>query len=234
MAKNIYENILEAVVQLQQKATGYGDYASDPNAAIDVSKIPLLTNNYIYISHMDDGFKYWRLPTEPDSISDQMGSTFQATSALGRSAPIYTYSGSGPRSVQVTLNIHRDMMDDINMGNVTPTFRDGEDYIDSLIRALQAIALPRYTEQNNIVEPPIVAVRFGNEIFIRGIVDSGINVQYTKPILNNDKYAQVQVSFDIKEIDPYDAPTVFKNGSFRGLVATMRKGMGFGEPDREV
>jgi hypothetical protein len=133
------------------------------------------------------------------------------------------------------------MMDDINMGNISPYktkivdgkeekdyfFKTGDDYIDSLIRALQAISVPKYTEANNIVEPPIVAVRFGNEIFIRGIVDSGVNVQYSKPILSNDKYAQVQLSFNIKEIDPYDAPTIFKNGSFRGLVATMRTGMGF-------
>lgn len=234
MANNIYENILEAVTQLHQKATGYGDYASDPAAVVDVSKIPLLTNNYIYISHLDDGYKYWRLPTEPDSISDSMGSTFQATSALGRSAPIYTYSGSGPRDVQITLNMHRDMMDDINVGNVSPTFKSGDDYVDSLIKALQSISLPRYTEKGNIVEPPIVAVRFGNEIFVRGIVDTGINVTYAKPILDNDKYAQVTVSFNIKEIDPYDAPTVFKQGSFRGLVATMKKGMGFAEADVEV
>jgi hypothetical protein len=206
---------------------GYGDYASDPNAFLDVASIPLLTNNYIYISHMDDGFKYWRLPTEPETLADQMPSTFQATSALGRSAPIFTYSGSGPRTVQIALDIHRDMMDDINMGNVSPTFATGDDYIDSLVKALQAISLPRYTEKNNIVEPPIVAVRFGNEVFVRGIVDSGVSVSYQRPILSNDKYARVSVSFDIKEIDPYDAPTMFKNGSFRGLVATMKKGMGF-------
>jgi hypothetical protein len=133
------------------------------------------------------------------------------------------------------------MMDDINMGNVSPYktkmvngkkekdyfFKDGEDYIDALIKALQSISLPKYTAANNVVEPPIVAVRFGNEIFVRGIVNSSIGVTYSKPILSNDKYAQVQVSFTISEIDPYDAPTVFKNGSFRGLVATMRKGMGF-------
>jgi hypothetical protein len=176
---------------------------------------------------MDEGFKYWRLPTEPDTINDQMQSTFQATSALGRSAPVYTYSGSGPRNVQVSFKIHRDMMDDINEGNFSPTFVDGDDYIDSLIRALQSIALPRYTEKNNVVEPPIVAVRFGNEVFIRGIVDSGISTAFDRPILANDKYAQVTISFDIKEIDPYDAPTVFRNGSFRGLVATMKQGMGF-------
>jgi hypothetical protein len=118
-------------------------------------------------------------------------------------------------------------MDDINMGNLTPTFATGDDYIDSLVKALQAISLPRYTEKNNIVEPPIVAVRFGNEVFVRGIVDSGVSVSYQRPILSNDKYARVSISFDIKEIDPYDAPAMFKNGSFRGLVATMKKGMGF-------
>jgi hypothetical protein len=62
----------------------------------------LLTNNYIYISHMDEGFKYWRLPTEPDTINDQMQSTFQATSALGRSAPVYTYGQNGVPAISDT------------------------------------------------------------------------------------------------------------------------------------
>lgn len=208
----------------------HGDSASNTNLPKNLGQ--LLTNNYIYISHMDDDYKYWRLPTEPDSVSDSMTSTFNQTSALGRSAPIFTYSGSGPRSVTITLNLHRDMMADINMGNVSPTFLEGEDYIDSLVRALQSISLPKYTTQNNVVEPPIVAVRFGNEIFIRGVVDTAIAITYTKPILNNDKYARVDISFSISEIDPYDAPTVFKNGSFRGLVATMKEGMGFEVEDK--
>ena len=208
----------------------HGDSASNTNLPKNLGQ--LLTNNYIYISHMDDDYKYWRLPTEPDSVSDSMTSTFNQTSALGRSAPIFTYSGSGPRSVTITLNLHRDMMDDINMGNVSPTFLEGEDYVDSLVRALQSISLPKYTTQNNVVEPPIVAVRFGNEIFIRGVVDTAIAITYTKPILNNDKYARVDISFSISEIDPYDAPTVFKNGSFRGLVATMKEGMGFEVEDK--
>lgn len=196
---------------------------------MSIAQGELLTNNYIYISHMEEGYKYWRLPTEPDSITDTFPSTYTQTTALGRSAPVFTYSSSGPRSIQLTFNFHRDMMDDINIGNLTPTLAEGEDYIDSLIKALQAIALPKYTAQNNVVEPPIVAVRFGDEIFIRGIVDSGVNVTYEKPILSNNRYARVTVAFTVYEIDPYDAPTVFKNGSFRGVVATMKKGMGFGE-----
>ena len=182
--------------------------------------------------------------------------------------------------MQITLNLHRDMMDDINMANITPWFvqkisykseeetdtnfitsddgtiqagipknesqsgeeettvktayvvfpgftqDESEDYTDALIRALQSIALPHYSSYNNTVEPPIVAVRFGDEIFIRGVVDSDVSVTYEKPILSNNKYARVTVSFSISEIDPYDAQSVFKNGSFRGVVATMKNGMG--------
>ena len=47
---------------------------------------------------------------------------------------------------------------------------------------------------------------------------------YTKPILSNDKYAQIDLSIDISEVDPYDATTVFKNGSYRGEVKTLRDG----------
>jgi hypothetical protein len=252
-----------------------------PNLTWDRKLGDLLTNNYIYISHLGEGYQYWRLPTEPDSITDQMPSAFSQTTALGRSAPVFTYTGSGPRDVQITLNLHRDIMDDINMANITPwfvqqiTYKTGEqqntnvgvtdengewkagiplnepqsgststetktatvmfpgfvqdeseDYTDSLIRALQAIALPHYSDTNNVVEPPIVAVRFGDEIFIRGVVASGVTVTYEKPILNNNRYAKVTVVFTISEIDPYDAQTVFKNGSFRGVVATMKSGMG--------
>ena len=213
--------------------TGAGQSVIDPASQLsgNLFQGQLLTNNYIYISHMEEGYKYWRLPTDPDSITDSAGSTFASTNALGRSAPIFTYSNSGPRVVQVSLALHRDMMDDINIGNMSPEFREGEDYIDALIRALQAIALPKYTSKNNVVEPPIGAIRFGNEIFIRGIVDGSISITYQKPILDNDKYAQVNIGFQISEIDPYDAPTVFKNGSFRGLVATMKSGMGFNETD---
>ena len=66
----------------------------------------LLPDNYLYISHLDEKLKFWRLPCTPETISDSMASTFNETSALGRSAPVFTYSKSGPRSVQVGLNIY--------------------------------------------------------------------------------------------------------------------------------
>lgn len=184
----------------------------------------ILPDCYIYISHLDEEFKYWQLPGYPDEVTDDMQSTFSPTTALGRSAPVYTFSNSGPRTVQIRLNFHRDMFEEMPT-NVMP--RDGEDKAESFIHALQAIAVPKYNLSNKAIEPPLVAVRLGREVFIKGVVTSGISVTYGKPILVNEKYATMQIGFTISEVDPYDASTVFQNGSFRGLTATLKQGMNF-------
>ena len=184
----------------------------------------ILPDCYLYISHLDEEFKYWQLPGYPDEVTDQMSSSFQENTALGRSAPVYTFSSAGPRSIQISLNFHRDMFEEMP-SNVVP--RDGEDKAESFIHALQAIAVPKYNLSNKAIEPPLVAIRLGREVFIKGIVNSGISITYGKPILVNEKYATMKVSFTVSEVDPYDATTIFKNGSFRGLTATLRKGMHF-------
>ena len=186
----------------------------------------ILPDCYLYISHLDlpEEAKYWQLPGYPDEVTDNMPSEFATSTALGRSAPVYTFSNAGPRSIQLSLSFHRDMFEEMPT-NVTP--RDDEDKAESFIHALQAIAVPKYNLSNKAIEPPLVAVRLGREVFIKGVVTSGINVTFGKPILVNEKYATMKVSFTISEVDPYDASTVFQNGSFRGLTATMRQGMHF-------
>lgn len=184
----------------------------------------ILPDCYIYISHLDEDAQYWQLPGYPEGVSDSMESTFGVNTALGRSAPVYTFSKAGPRTVQISLNFHRDMFEDMP-SNVVP--REGEDRAESFIHAMQSIAVPKYNLSNKAVEPPLVALRLGREIFIKGVVTSGISVTYDKPILTNEKYAVLKISFSISEVDPYDATTVFKNGSFRGMVATLRQGLHF-------
>lgn len=184
----------------------------------------ILPDCYLYISHLDEEFKYWQLPGYPDEVTDQMNSTFSDNTALGRSAPVYTFSNAGPRTINISLNFHRDMFEEMP-SNVIP--RDGEDRAESFIHALQAIAVPKYNLSNKAIEPPLVAVRLGREVFIKGIVSGGVRVTYGKPILVNEKYATMKVDFTISEVDPYDATTVFQNGSFRGLTATLRQGMNF-------
>jgi hypothetical protein len=185
----------------------------------------VLEDNYIYISHLDEKFQFWKLPTWPDTVSDTMQSNFSSTSALGRTAPVYTFSNSGPRTVQIAIPLHRDIMDEVNIGVSNVFLGEGEDYVDNLLKALQAIALPKYNLQNKAIEPPIVAIRLGNEIFIKGVVTSSIGITYSKPILSNGKYARVDLSLMISEVDPYDATSVFKNGGFRGVVQGLKKGM---------
>ena len=199
----------------------------------------ILPDCYLYISHLDEDFQYWMLPGYPDEVTDQMASNFQTTTALGRSAPVYTFSNSGPRSIQIRLHFNRDLFEELNNylwhnGIKATTFnsgegsaKDGDDLAESFIHALQAIAVPKYNLSNKAIEPPLVGLRLGREVFIKGVVTSGVSVTYGKPILSNEKYAIIKISFTISEVDPYDATTVFKNGSFRGLTATMREGMNF-------
>lgn len=186
-----------------------------------------LPDCYIYISHLDGiAPQYWRLPQYPDEVTDQMQSNFSEVNTLGRSAPVYTFSNAGPRTVQFNLEFHRDMIDDANIGYSNVALSDGEDYSDNLIAALQAIAVPKYNLTNKVIEPPLVAIRLGRQVFIKGVVTSSISVSYKKPILVNEKYAVVGIGFTVAEVDPYDASSVYANGSFRGLVSTMRGGMG--------
>jgi hypothetical protein len=123
------------------------------------------------------------------------------------------------------------MFEDINQSNrdlfADNRFDNGDDLAQNFIHALQAIAVPKYNLSNKAIEPPLVAIRLGREVFIKGIVSGGISVTYGKPILVDEKYATMKIDFTITEVDPYDATTVFKNGSFRGMVATLRDGMHF-------
>ena len=183
-----------------------------------------LIDNYIYLYHTDE----WLLiPEYPDEVYDSMSSTFSRTDALARTSPVFAYSYSGPRTVQVSLNLHRDMVEDLNLNksNLKVNFVDNEDYVDTLIKRLQSISLPNYNVSNKSVVPPMVALRLGNEIFIKGIVNGSISVRYVKPILDNNKYAQVNITFEITEVEPYDADSVSNLGSFRGITQQFKNGI---------
>lgn len=180
--------------------------------------------NYIYLYHTD---KFIIIPEYPESVTDNMTSTFNIINALSRSAPMFTYEHSGPRTITFNLDLHRDMVNDLNIkaGNVnlkSNVVDQTDDYVDVLIKELQSIALPRYNSQNSMVVPPRVAVRIGEEIFITGVVNSTISVAYSKPILNNGKYAKATIQFTVYEYDPYDAVSVAQLGSFRGITSANR------------
>lgn len=190
--------------------------------------------NYIYFYHLDE---FCVLPLYPESISDSMASKFSETNALSRSAPVFSYINSGPRQVSITLKLHRDLMNDLNkdVSNIKKNVVDfsKDDYVDTLIKYLQAISLPRYENYasgSKSVIPPMVAIRFGNDIFIKGVVNTSVTVTYSKPIMVDNRYAQAEIGFTVWEVDPYDADYVAgkydngEGGSFRGLFDSRFKG----------
>ena len=182
-----------------------------------------LIDNYIYLFHVD---KFILLPTYPESVQDTMPAIYSQTTPLSRSAPIFSYSHSGPRTIDVSLNLHRDMMQQLNYGvsNINLNGVDvGDDYVDVLVKQIQAVAVPSYDIGAKMVNPPLVALRFGNDIFIKGVVDGGLTVTYSGPIGTDNKYKQIQLAFRISEVDPYDAQTVMQQGSFRGINKTLER-----------
>lgn len=179
-------------------------------------------DNYIYLYHLD---QFVVLPAPPERVSDTLLSTFNTTNILMRTAPIFSYSNSGPRTVSVNISLRRDMFDDINAGVSDLKVEVGDDYADTIIKCLQASALPKYALQSKMVDPPMVAVRFGNDIFIKGVVNGGVTVTYDLPMLSNGKYATVDIQFTVSEVDPYDAETVASVGSLRGLSRTLERSL---------
>lgn len=191
-----------------------------------------LPDAYIYFYHTDE---YFIIPQFPNTLNDNMDSNFSSQNALSRTAPVFSYNNSGPRTVQVSLELHRDMMNNvntagskvkINIGNDVITTPD-DDYVDILIKKLQAAALPRYDDSSKLVDPPRIAIRFADTVFIKGVVASGgVSIAYDLPLLANNKYAKITISFVVSETQPYDAESVSALGSFRGLTSGLKSKMG--------
>ncbi len=181
-----------------------------------------MIENYIYLYHIG---QYIILPSYADSVTDSQPVSFSTTTPLSRSAPIYSYANSGPRSIQVAFDLHRDLMMQINkeLNHIEGVTLDN-DYVDLFIKYIQAATLPAYEVANKMVNPPIVALRLGNDIFIKGVITGSLGITYNYPILSDGRYAKVAINFSISEIDPYDANTVIRTGSFRNVSTTLDRG----------
>lgn len=181
-----------------------------------------MIENYIYLYHID---RYIILPSFVDSVNDTQNVTFVPSTPLSRSAPIQSYSNSGPRTVQVHFNLHRELMYQINkdLNSIPDTAPPGVDYVDLFIKYIQAAVLPEYKAAEKMVNPPVVALRLGNDIFIKGVIAGNVGLTYNYPILDDGRYALVDITFGIVEIDPYDARTVMTTGSYRNVSTNLER-----------
>lgn len=168
--------------------------------------------NYIYLYHTD---KLLIIPTYPENMNDSTNITYGTTTPLGRTAPIYSYTNSGPRTINFQFKLHRDMMWQANYGVSNVILEDDDDYVDEFIKQIQAAALPVYAASQKMVDPPLVAVRISNDVYIKGVISGSVGIDYQLPIDRNDKYAVVGINFGVNEVDPYDAEIVQRVGSYR-------------------
>jgi len=188
---------------------------------------------YIYLHHVK---KYIILPSYAEAASDGIQVSFTPSTPLMRTAPIYSYQNSGPRTLSVTLELHRDMINELNVNNEsdmketenvynvnTKTNQVYNDYVDKAAKWIQAAALPTYSASSKMVNPPMVSLKLGNDIFIKGVVQGSVNVSYGLPILANGKYARVTIQFSVTEVVPYDADTVMQVGSYRGMSSDLTR-----------
>lgn len=182
-----------------------------------MSKVGHLIENYIYFYHLD---KFCVIPQYPEQLGETNNVNFEQTNILGRSAPIFTYSHSGPRHLTINLHLHRDMMQDRNLTPNSFGVEDGDDIIQALIDCLECSCLPKYTDATKMIDPPIVAIRFGKNFFIKGVVVGGVQKTHSGPIID-DKYAECAISFTVGEYDPYDAISVSESGAYRGLDSNL-------------
>lgn len=179
-------------------------------------RIYLPIDNYIYLYHLN---ALVILPGYPDVVTDSTSVGFAQSTSLGRSAPIYSYTGSGPRTMQIGLNIHREALNLMNYtysnSELKQYFKPEDDYTDVIIRLLQAAALPVYAASEKMVDPPMVACRFGNDIYIKGVITGAVGIDYSPPILKNEKLAKIAINFNVSEVDAYDAEMIANIGSYR-------------------
>lgn len=182
-----------------------------------------LIDNYMYLFHTGE---WVLLPQYPDSIADNMGSNFAQENPLSRTAPVFSYINSGPRTVQVDLNLHRDMLKEVNLaGASNMKIEVGDDYIETIVKRIQAIVVPKYAATSKTITPPMIAIRFGKDIFIKGVVIGSVSIEYQKPIMTDGRYANVILHFTVYETTPFDAESISQLGSFRGVTKQFKNGI---------
>ena len=162
------------------------------------------------------------LPLTPGQVSVSNTANYAQQTILSRSAPVYSYVASGPRQLNVTLKVHREMMDDMDYSSYSinstdykslSTVKEERGSLEVLTECLELAVVPTYTD-STIVIPPKVTLKIEN-IKVTGVVRS-VQTVYELPVVDG-RYQVVSQTLSIDEIDPYDSASILRLGGYRGL-----------------
>jgi hypothetical protein len=128
-----------------------------------------------------DGTTY-KFPCYPESFSDTRQSNVTSQNPLGRSEPFQIYQNSGPRVVNVSFKMHREMCSDT-------------EYVAQLVAAVQSATYP--TGLDTII--PKVILVIGKSCYIEGIIEGSVSVDWSETINKKNQYNVVTLGFSVTE-----------------------------------
>lgn len=157
---------------------------------------------WIYCYHLD---KFFNLPTTPNELPNTYATKFTVEEVMNRTAPKASFSGSGPRTLNINLSIHSQLfaLDNPESPSITK----------DLIKALIACSYPGFNFETSEIVPPMVLMKFGEAASIRGVINSGINVTFSEPWLKDGTLAMANINFTVTEIDQFSAEYISKFGA---------------------
>lgn len=124
------------------------------------------------------------IPCYPKSLSDSVGVTFNSGQLFTSTEPYFVFHHSGPRTVSVAFQLHREMRG-----------IDNDGYIDSIASVLKAACYPVH---DGWMGSEVILI-VGSDIYIRGIISGSVSVSYSGPIIDG-KYNVIDISFSIDEV----------------------------------
>lgn len=113
------------------------------------------------------------LPSPPEEISESINADWPQQQMVGRSAPITTYAGTSFKTFNFTLNLHKDLCDDLDWCN---------SYIE-IINALNDCVYPKYGSNPGDYKQPRTRFVFGG-MKIEGAVTS-LGFTWNGPLINS-------------------------------------------------
>lgn len=169
--------------------------------------------NFLYLHHLD--LLVW-IPTYGSEINVTQNASYSHTKPLGAPNDIYSFAGSGPRTMNRTIEIDRDTIQILNANGLTG---DG-DPIETLLRALESCCVANYSDARRMINPPIVTYKEAQEITITGVIVGSITTSARGGWINGRK-RNYSIQLVITEIEQYDAQSIMQTGHYRGLNNTL-------------
>ena len=147
------------------------------------------------------------LPVIPEQVSKSLSANWESLNIPGRAASYYSYTGTSNRTVNFSIQLHNDLLENYTWVENGVKFKSNESSgltMNKIISFLESCCYPIYESEKII--PPVVLLKIGDEIKMRGIIN---NVSETSQLPFRDvivagrtfkKYLMKTISISFTEV----------------------------------